>query len=120
MKKILIIEDELFLKKIYKYKLVLSGFEVTSANSAEKGLKMLEKEIPNLILLDILLPGKSGIEFLAEIRKNKKFDKIAILAFSNYDDPKIKKEAIKLKAKDYLIKSDHTPKEIVDKINGYI
>lgn len=120
MNKILIVEDEKFLAKIYKHKLVCSKFEVISVGSAEEALAILAKEKPDLILLDILLPGMSGVDFLREKAKVPKFDIIPVLAFSNYDDSKIKKIAKDLGASDYLIKADHTPQEIVDKINQII
>ncbi len=120
MKKILIVEDEKFLAEIYRYKFVHSDFEVIEADSAEAAFEILEKEIPDLILLDILLPKDSGIDFLAKIRKIPKFSSIIVVAFSNYDEPKTKRKAIALGARDYLIKSNHTPQEIIDKINRYL
>lgn len=120
LKKILIVEDEKFLSEIYGYKLTYSGFDVVLADSAEKALEILKKKVLDLILLDVLLPGKSGIDFLVEIKKNPKFFFIPVLVFSNYDELNIQKKAKELGAKEYLIKSNYTPQEIVDKINKYI
>ncbi len=120
MKKILIIEDEKFLGEIYKHKLIRSGFIVISVTSAEEALDILEKEMPNLILLDILLPEKTGLDFLIEMNKNPKFNSISILTFSNYDDLQTQKKAKELGSKEYLIKSNYSPQEIVDKINKHL
>lgn len=120
MKKILIVEDEIFLADIYKYKLIHSGFEVIEANSAKAALNILEKNIPDLILLDILLPEESGVEFLARIRKIPKFSSLVVIAFSNYDEPKTKNKMKKLGAKEYLIKANYTPQEVIEKINKYL
>ena len=116
MKKILIIEDEKILAEMYRDKLISEGFKVISASSAEKGTEILKKEIPDLILLDILLPGENGVNFLTRIKKDSKFSSIPVLAFSNYDGPEIKKQALKLGVEDYLIKTDYTPNEIIAKI----
>lgn len=121
MKKILIIEDEKILAEMYKEKLEMSGFKVLLAENCEKGLELVKKEKPDLILLDILLPGEeNGISFLKKLKENSEASQISIIAFSNYDDPKIKKEAILFGAKEYLIKTDYTPKEIVEKVKKYL
>lgn len=115
-KKILIVEDETILIEMYRDKFVQAGFEVVLAYSAEEAFKILQKEIPDLILLDILLPRENGVSFLARIKKNPKLSSIQVMAFSNYDDPETKKQAFKLGVKDYLIKTNYIPSEIVAKI----
>jgi len=120
MKKILLIEDERDLVRMYKKKLSQEGFKVISAIEAEEGLRIARKEKPDLIVLDILLPRENGIYFLRKLRELPDISSIPVLAFSNYDDPMTKKQAIELGAKDYLIKTNHTPKQIVRKIKGYL
>lgn len=120
MKKILIIEDEKILAEMYQDKFTQAGFEVIVAYSAEGALTILQREVPDLILLDILLPRENGVSFLAKMRKNPKLSSIPVVAFSNYDDPKTKKQALKLGVKDYLIKTSYTPQEIIEKVKGYL
>ncbi len=120
MKKILIVEDEKILAEMYQDKFTQAGFRVILTYSAEEAIKILQKEIPDLILLDILLPRENGVSFLAEIRKDPKLSSIPVVAFSNYDDPETKKQAFKLGVKDYLIKTSYTPQEIIKKIKGYL
>lgn len=119
MKQILIVEDEKILAEMYRDKFVQESFEAILAFSAEEGLEILKKEKPDLILLDILLPKANGITFLTKIKKDQKTSSIPVVAFSNYDDPKTKKEAFQLGVKDYLIKTSYTPQEIVEKIKTY-
>ena len=119
-KKILIVEDEKILADMYRDKFTQSGFEVILADSAEEGLKVTKKEMPDLILLDILLPRENGIGFLKRLKKDPKLSSIPVVAFSNYDDPETKKEAYELGAKDYLIKTSYTPKEIIEKVKSYL
>ena len=120
MKKILIIEDEKILAEMYKDKFSQAGFEVISAFEARKGLALAKKEKPDLILLDILLPRENGIFFLEQLKKHPKIASIPVVAFSNYDDLETKKLALRLGVKDYLIKTNYTPKQIVEKIKTYL
>ena len=118
--KILIIEDEKVLAEMYKDKFIQAGFEVILAYSSEEALKVLQKEKPDLILLDILLPRINGIGFLTRIKKNSEISSIPVIAFSNYDDAETKGEALRLGVKDYLIKTNYTPQEIIDKVKTYL
>ena len=117
---ILVIEDERVLAEMYRDKLEMSGFKVYSAFDAEEGFEMTIKLKPNLILLDILLPRENGITFLEKMRKQREISSIPVIVFSNFDDSQTKINAQKLNVKDYLIKTDYTPKEIVEKIIKYI
>ena len=116
MKKILLIEDEKILADMYRDKLTRAGFKVVLVFNAEDGLKMAKKESPDLIILDILLPKANGISFLQKQKKDPKISSIPVVAFSNYDDPDTKKQAFQLGVKDYLIKTNYAPNEVVAKI----
>jgi len=120
MKKILLIEDEKILAEMYRDKFTQAGFEVFLAFESREGLEIAKKERPDLIILDILLPRENGIVFLNWLRKDAKISSIPVVAFSNYDDPATKREAAKLGVKEYLIKTNYTPQEIVEKIKGYL
>lgn len=119
-KKVLIIEDEKILAEMYKEKIEKEGFEVFLAFDSKEGLELAKKKKPDLILLDILLPGENGVSLLKKIKKDPEIFQIPILAFSNYDDQFTKKETLGLGAKDYLIKANYTPKEIVERIKNYL
>jgi len=119
MKKILLIEDEKILAEMYRDKFEEAGFEVAVVYSAEEGIKTIKKEGPDLVVLDILLPRQNGIKFLGQLRKDKEVSKTKVVAFSNYDDPETKKEAFRLGVKDYLIKTDYTPEQLVEEIKKY-
>jgi DNA-binding response OmpR family regulator len=119
MKKILIVEDETFLIEMYKTKFEIENFQVISAISSEQAINILKNDIPDLILLDILLPRKSGITFLREIRQIRKVSKVPVIVFSNYDDSETRKEAKQLGVEDYLIKTEFTPNQLLIKIKRY-
>lgn len=123
MKTILLIEDEIILAQMYQDKFSQAGFNVIWNSEAEEGLLTIEKEKIDLIILDMLLPKENGIFFLEKLNKNPKMVKvnsIPIIAFSNYDDPTTRRKALELGAKDYLIKTNYTPKQIIDTIKKYI
>ncbi len=115
-KKILIIEDEKILSDLYAEKFQQAGFSVILAPEAEEGLEIAKKEKPDLIILDILLPKGDGISFLQKIREEPGLSLTPVVVFSNYDDPPTKKAAFRLGVKDYLIKTNYTPREIIEKI----
>lgn len=119
MKKILIVEDEKILVEMYKSNLETNNFQVILAFSSEEGIKILKKEKPDLVILDILLPRENGITFLEKIKKIKAVSNIPVIVFSNYDDPATKRKAFRLGAEDYLIKTQFTPREFLEKIKKY-
>jgi len=120
MKKILLIEDEKILAEMYRDKFTQAGFEVVLAFDSKEGLEKAKKEKPDLIVLDILLPKENGITFLTWLKKDSEISSVPVVAFSNYDDPETKKQAVKLGVKDYLIKTSYTPQEIVEKVKTYL
>ena len=121
MSKILIIEDEPLLREMYCQVFAEQGVAVVSAETAEEGLLMLEQEVPDLVLLDILLPNASGLEMLEQLRRiPANIAKTKVVAFSNYDSKIAREKAKELGVLDYLIKTEFTPQEIVEKIMGYL
>lgn len=119
MKKILIIEDEKILAEMYRDIFSQTGYEVSLAFTSEEGVELVKKEKPDLILLDILLPKENGIFFLKKIKKNPQTSSISVVALSNYDEPRTRKEAESLGIKAYLLKTDFTPQELVEKVKEY-
>lgn len=120
MKTILLIEDEVEMAEMYQEVFEKAGFKMILAFDVKRGLEKTKKEKPDLILLDILLPVENGISFLEKMRKDPEIAKISVIALSNYDQPKTKKEAFKLGVKNYLIKTEFTPKTLVEEIKKYL
>jgi len=119
-KKILVIEDDKFLRKVINKKLSREGYEVIEAVDGEKGLKAIKEEKPDLILLDIILPEMDGFEVLAEIKEDPVLSQIPVIILSNLGEKKEVEKGLKMGAKDYLIKAHFTPGEIMDKIEAAI
>lgn len=116
--KVLLVEDDSFLRSICSKKLVREGFTVYEAIDGEMALKEVEKIKPDIILLDIILPAIDGFGVLTEIKKisDKKIANIPIIMLSNLGQDDDIKKAIELGANDYLVKAHFTIEEIVTKI----
>jgi len=113
MKKILLIEDEKILSEMYETRLKREGFEVINTRDAEGGLELIKKEKPDLILLDLLLPGMQGQEALKVLKEDPKTKDIPVIIFSNYDTPEVRKEAEKYGVR-YILKANVTTRDLVE------
>lgn len=116
MKKILLIEDEEIMVGLLQKKLVQEGYDFSIARNGEEGLEMIRKINPDLILLDIIMPKMGGFEVMEEMQKDKELKKIPIIVISNSGQPVELDKAQKLGARDWLIKTEFDPQEVVDKI----
>lgn len=115
--RILLIEDDPFLIKMYKDKFAMEGFEVLIAEDGETGLKMATNETVNLIILDLLIPKLSGIELLKKLRETERGKTLPVVVLTNLTEKEQQQEAMKLGVRDFLIKADLTPGELVLKLN---
>ncbi|MFA5087139.1 MAG: response regulator [Candidatus Paceibacterota bacterium] len=116
MKKVLIIEDEKILSEMYRFKFTKEGYEVFAAIEVGEALKLAQEHKPDLIILDILLPKESGIAFLEKRQSMEAIKDIPVIVLSNFDDKETKEKAFGLGAKDYLIKSNFNPKDVLERM----
>jgi DNA-binding response OmpR family regulator len=117
-KKILIVEDDIFIRDIYEVRFVQEGFDVVSAENGIIALEKLESAVlPDIILLDIMMPGMNGMEVLRRVKANDGWKEIPVIMLTNISDKERVNEGIALGIKDYLIKSHFTPSEVVQKVN---
>ncbi|MCK4355320.1 response regulator [Candidatus Parcubacteria bacterium] len=120
MVKILIIEDDKFLRELISQKLVKEGYEICEAIDGEEGIKQVRKENPDLILLDLILPGIDGFDVLAQMKRDPVLAKIPVIILSNLGQKEDIEKGINLGADDYLIKAHFTPNEIIEKIKSVL
>ena len=113
--KILMIEEDGFLRKIYKNKFSLAGFDFSEATNGEEGLNKIITESPSLVLLDLILPKKNGFDVLVEMRGNEKIKNTPVIILSNLAQEKDIERGMSLGAKDYLIKPEVSLSEVVDR-----
>lgn len=116
MQKILIIEDDKFLRELISQKLAKESYEVFEAIDGEEGVKKAKTAKPNLVLLDLILPGIDGFEVLSQMKKDLSLSQIPVIILSNLGQKEDIEKGINLGAVDYLIKAHFTPNEIIEKI----
>lgn len=118
VKKILIAEDEDDLREMYSMALQAKGFEVLQAENGVQALEWLEKKYGeiSLILLDIVMPEMDGFETLEKVKADERFRKIPVIVSTNLDNDEDKTQAMDLGARDYFVKSQHTPSELVTEV----
>ena len=115
-KKILLVEDDVFLANIYQKKFEVEGFDISVADDGEKGLKEAEKKMPDLILLDVLLPKLDGFAVLKALKKNSKTKDIPVILLTNLGQKDDVEKGMEMGAEDYLIKIHFKPSEVVAKV----
>lgn len=118
--KILVVEDEKFLLDLYQIKLIQEGHEVLIAKNGSEGLAMTQDHLPDLILLDILMPKVDGYEMLKKLKVDKKTKKIPVIIFSNLSQKEEIEKGLKLGANDFIIKTSVTPTELAQKVEEYL
>lgn len=113
---ILLVEDDAFLSSMYQTKLELEGYKVWVAKDGERGLQMIRKYEPDLILLDIILPKLNGFDLMKQLKRNTKLSQIPIILLTNLSQKEDVQTGLDLGAKDYLIKAHYMPSEVLEKI----
>jgi len=114
--KVLIVEDDVMLNKIYQTKLGIVGYKVFAAYDGEEGIKKMEETLPNIVLLDLMLPKVNGLQILAEMRKNPNTRKTPVIVLSNLGQADDATKALQLGADDYVVKLNTPPSSVLKKI----
>ncbi|MCK4524956.1 MAG: response regulator [Candidatus Andersenbacteria bacterium] len=118
-KKILIMEDEKILQDLLKKKLEKEGHDVLAVDDGEEGLKVIGDYMPDLLLLDIMMPKVDGFEVLEKIKKDEILSSIPVIIISNSGQPVEIKRAISLGIADYIVKVDFDPDEVIGKVKKF-
>lgn len=120
MKKILLVEDDPFLSSLLKNRLQKEGLDVSLAKDGDEALEFLKGNKPDLILLDLILPKKSGFEVLEEIRQNPQFGKPSIIIVSNLGQPEDITRTLQLGAVEYFVKAKTSIDELIEKVKSFV
>ena len=119
-KKILIIEDEELLYNLLQRKLSEEGYEASVAKDGVEGMQMMKEMKPDLILLDIVMPNKNGFEVMDEMQADERLKHIPIIVISNSGQPVEIDKAKESGARDWLIKTEFDPQEVIEKVKKQI
>jgi DNA-binding response OmpR family regulator len=115
--KILLVEDDQMIVEMYKLRLEADGFEVVVTDKGSRALELAQQERFNIILLDVILPETDGFSILQGLKSEEKTKNIPVLLLTNLGQESDKDKGIQLGAADYFVKSQHTPAEVLSKIN---
>ena len=115
-KAVLIIEDNSLLTSLYSAGLKKEGLEIVIVHNGEAGLQAIKEHCPDVVLLDLIMPGMNGIEVLEKIRSNPKTKDLKVIVLTISDKPEDKKRVLELVVHDYLIKTELHLNEIVKKV----
>lgn len=117
-KKILLVEDEDFIRELYTRQLTKAGFAVKSAPDGQAGLETLKAEVFDLLLLDIMLPGMNGLQLLREFKTQNPNSPMITILLTNLGQEAVIKEGFELGAQAYLIKASYTPDQVVNEVKN--
>ena len=119
-RKIVLIEDDVILSKVINEELEESDFDIHRAFTGSKGLDMIKSEMPDLVLLDLVLPEMSGFDVLAEAKKDPKTKNVPVIILTMLGSDDDIKKGISLGAQDYIVKSQHAVGEIIEKVKSFL
>jgi len=120
MKKILLIEDDKFLRELMVKKLLTMEYDVVSAVDGESGLSMIKEVKPDVILLDLILPGMNGFEVLEKAKQDPEIADIPVIILSNLGQKEDIERGQELGAVDFMIKAHFTPQEVANKLKAIL
>ena len=118
--KIVLIEDDEILSKVMHAELTEAGFEVIQTFDGEEGLAAVREHKPDLVLLDLLLPKKHGMEVLEELKDYPDTESVPVIIISQLDSDENIKKGLSLGAADYFVKSQHPVAELIEKVQTYL
>ncbi len=111
--KIAIVEDEVPIQQMYKMKLEREGFDVATAANGFEGLKVIERFQPDLVLLDLRMPGMGGEEMLARLRDTEWGNGVRVVILTNISKNEAPHALRFLHVDHYIVKAQHTPTQVV-------
>lgn len=120
MDKVYLIEDDEFLRRLILRKLKTAGFEINGARSWTDAKDVINGLNPSVLILDLMLPeGMDGFDILKYLRSKNNFKDLKVIVFSNMASQDSEKKAIDLGANAYMVKSNFTLDELIDKVNEF-
>lgn len=114
--KVLLIEDDVRVRELYELVLKMDEYQVITAETGEDGIEKAKSEQPDLIFLDIRLPGMNGLEVLEILRQDEQTSAIPVVILSNLDDEKTVSKGVSLGALEYVVKSRITPQDLSKRV----
>lgn len=118
--KVLIVEDDPMILDMYVHKFQQEGFTVVSHDRGDGAIDIALSENPDIILLDVIMPGLDGFAVLESLRQNPKTKDVRVIMLTNLGQDEDKEKGMKLGALGYIVKSSKTPAEVVKEVRNYL
>jgi DNA-binding response OmpR family regulator len=119
-RKVLVVEDDKFLGTLFVRKLLSEGFDVNHAIDATTAYALLEKSVPEIILLDLILPGEDGFSILGKIKQDDRYKHVPVIVFSNLGQKEDIDRTKQLGAIDFMVKANFTLDEVVTRVRAVL
>ena len=120
MARVLIIEDDELIRRMYQKILSFRGHDVSTAANGEEGIEQARTYKPTLILLDIMMPKLNGLDMLKQLKALPELEHIPVIILTNLMGTADAEAALSAGAIKYIVKSDYTPKEVIDMVEGIL
>jgi len=119
-KKILIVEDDVALYNMYSAELKLKGFDVINISDGSMAIESIKREKPDLVLLDVMLPQKNGLQILEDLKGDDDIKGTKVVMLTNYGTDENISKAVELGAEDYVMKYNIVPADLSDKVKSIL
>lgn len=119
-KTVLLVEDNDFIRNMYQLKLSKSGITVEEASDGVQALDKLKQSKPDVVLLDLMMPNMNGLDVLKQLKADGVLPDLPVVVLTNVMDQQSVEDAKKLGARDYIVKTDLTPTQVVEKIQPFL
>jgi two-component system response regulator MtrA len=116
MIKVAIIEDDIAIVQMYRMKFTGLDYKVVTAGNGKDGLVLIEKEEPDIVLLDLMMPVMNGDTMLRELRKTDWGKDIKVIVLTNMGENEMPTVSDDSNVVDYIVKADMTPKQVAEKV----
>jgi two-component system, OmpR family, response regulator len=119
-KKVLLVDDDQFLIDLLAEKIKKAGFEAFTANTGDEAIAQVTQNRPDLILLDLMMPGMDGLSVLKKLKSTEEHKNIPVVVLTSLSDPSVVNEIKSHGGSGYLLKDDHTLDTIVQAIQNLV
>lgn len=118
--KIAIIEDDVALVQMYRMKFEAEGFDVATAGEGKSGLELIQSFVPDIILLDLMMPVMDGAEMLSRLRKEEWGKNIKVVILTNVGESEAPPKLKTLGVSGFILKAEMTPKQVADQVKAVL
>lgn len=119
-KKLVIVEDDISLYNLYKTELEMKDYSVVHVPDGTAAVQVITEQKPNLVLLDLMLPGKNGLQILEELKAKPETKETRVIMLTNFGNDDNVSRALELGAEDYIMKYNIVPSELSEKVSSLL